>query len=316
MQYRRLGSSGLQISALSFGAWVTFGAQIGRDTARELIATAWEHGINFFDNAEGYAAGAAESLMGEVLRDFRRSDIVVSTKIFHGGSGPNDTGLSWKHLIEGTHASLQRLRLDYVDILFAHRPDPNTPIEETVRAMDVLVRQGKVFYWGTSEWSAEQIADALRIARECGAVPPCVEQPQYNLLHRRRLELEYEPLFERHGMGTTTWSPLASGLLSGKYEQGIPKGSRLDLIDWLRASRTEASLARVRAVSQLARRLDATPAQLSIAWCLKNPRVSSVILGVSRLAQLEENLGALSAKERLDEAAMAELSRLCPVGEQ
>jgi len=316
MQYNRMGKSGLRLSELSYGAWITFGRQTDFASTRAILRKAFEAGVNFFDNAEGYAAGAAESLMGEVLKDFRRSDIVVSTKIFHGGSGPNDSGLSWKHLIEGTHASLQRLRLDYVDILFAHRPDPNTPIEETVRAMDVLVRQGKVFYWGTSEWSAEQISEALRIARECGAVAPCVEQPQYNLLHRRRLELEYEPLFERHGLGATTWSPLASGLLSGKYEQGIPKGSRLDLIDWLRASRTEARLARVRGVAQLARRLEATPAQLSIAWCLKNPRVSSVILGVSRIAQLEENLGALALKDRLDETAMRELAQLCPVGDE
>jgi aryl-alcohol dehydrogenase-like predicted oxidoreductase len=182
--------------------------------------------------------------------------------------------------------------------------------------MDVLVRQGKTFYWGTSEWSADQIAEALRIARECNAAAPCVEQPQYNLLHRRRLEVEYEPLFERYGIGTTTWSPLASGLLTGKYDKEIPKGSRLDLIGWLRESRTEARLARVRQVSAVARQLDATPSQLAIAWCLKNPRVSSVILGVSRIEQLKENLGALALKERLDPALMAQLDRLCPVGDE
>ena len=313
MQYNRMGKSGLRLSELSFGSWITLGRQTDFATTRALMHQAFDAGVNFFDNAEGYAAGAAESLMGEVLRDFRRSDVVVSTKIFHGGTGPNDLGLSWKHLIEGTHASLQRLRLDYVDILFCHRPDPNTPIEETVRAMDVLIRQGKVFYWGTSEWSAEQIADALRIARECNVAAPVVEQPQYNLLHRHRLEREYEPLFERSGMGTTTWSPLASGLLTGKYDSGIPKGSRLDLIDWLRASRTEESLARARGVAALAKKVDCSAAQLAIAWCLKNPRVSSVILGVSRKEQLDENLGALGIKDRLDAATMAELDRLCPV---
>lgn len=315
MQYNRMGKSGLRLSELSYGAWITFGRQTDLASTRKLLRRAFDAGVNFFDNAEGYAAGAAESLMGEALKDFRRSDVVVSTKIFHGGNGPNDVGLSWKHLVEGTDASLERLRMDYVDILFCHRPDPNTPIEETVRAMDVLVRQGKAFYWGTSEWSADQISEAIRVARECHAIPPCVEQPQYNLLHRRRFEVEYAGLFERHGLGSTTWSPLASGLLTGKYDAGIPKGSRLDLIEWLRASRTAASLERVRAVSKVAAELSCTPAQLAIAWCLKNPRVSTVILGASALSQLEENLGALEVKARLDASVMAALDRACPVGD-
>jgi len=313
MRYNRMGKAGLRLSALSLGSWITFSRQTDFAATRAIMRRAFDAGVNFFDNAEGYAAGAAESLMGQVLSDFRRSDIVVSTKIFHGGSGPNDVGLSWKHMIEGAHASLSRLGLDYVDILYCHRPDPNTPIEETVRAMDVLVRQGKVFYWGTSEWSADQVADAIRIARECNAAAPAVEQPQYNLLWRERVEREYEPLYERFGLGTTTWSPLASGLLTGKYDKGIPKGSRLDLIDWLRAARTEDALARVRGVAKVAQRLGASPAQLAIAWCLKNPRVSSVILGVSRAEQLEENLGALELEQRLDEPTLAELDRLCPV---
>jgi voltage-dependent potassium channel beta subunit len=315
MLYNRMGRSGTAALGTLLGSWITFGRQTDLAATRAILRRAFEAGINFFDTAEGYAAGAAESLMGEALKDFRRSDLVVSTKIFHGGAGPNDTGLSWKHVIEGTHASLERLRLDYVDILFCHRPDPHTPIEETVRAMDVLVRQGKTFYWGTSEWSSEQIAEALRIARECNAAPPTVEQPQYNLLWRQRLEREYEPLFERHGLGTTTWSPLASGLLTGKYEAGIPKGSRLDLIEWLRATRTEDNLRKAGAVAALARELSCTPSQLSIAWCLKNPRVSTVLLGVSRREQLEENLGALSVKERLVPSVMAELDRSCPVRE-
>ncbi len=313
MQYNRMGKSGLKLSELSFGSWITFGRQTDFASTRAIMHRAFDAGVNFFDNAEGYAAGAAESLMGEVLRDFRRSDVVVSTKIFHGGNGPNDLGLSWKHIIEGTNASLGRLRTDYVDLLYCHRPDANTPIEETVRAMDVLLRQGKIFYWGTSEWSAEQILEAVRIARECNVAAPAMEQPQYNLLHRHRLEREYEPVFERHGMGTTTWSPLASGLLTGKYDNGIPKGSRLDLIEWLRASRTDAALAKVRALSKVAKELNCTLSQLAIAWCLKNPRVSSVILGVSRQEQLDENLGALAVKERLDRPLMAELDRLCPV---
>jgi voltage-dependent potassium channel beta subunit len=313
MQYNRMGRAGLRLSELSFGSWITFGRQTDFAATRALMHEAFDAGVNFFDTAEGYAAGAAESLMGEVLKDFRRSDVVVSTKIFHGGAGPNDTGLSWKHVIEGANASLQRLRLDYVDILFCHRPDPNTPIEETVRAMDVLVRQGKTFYWGTSEWSAAEIRDALRIARECNAAAPAVEQPQYNLLSRHRLEREYEPLFESHGIGTTTWSPLASGLLTGKYDQGIPKGSRLDLIEWLRATRTEENLRRARDLGRFAKELDCTPAQLAIAWCLKQPRVSSVLLGVSRKEQLRENLGALAVKERLTPAVMAELDRAFPV---
>ncbi len=313
MQYRRMGKSGLRLSELSFGSWITFGRQTDLSSTRSLMRQAFDAGVNFFDNAEGYGAGAAESLMGEVLKDFRRSDVVLSTKIFHGGTGPNDMGLSHKHLIEGTHASLERLRTDYVDLLFCHRPDPNTPIEETVRAMDVLVRQGKTFYWGTSEWSADQISEAVRIARECNAAPPAMEQPQYNLLHRQRMEREYEPVFERHELGATIWSPLASGLLSGKYDKEIPKGSRLDLIDWLRATRTEANLKQVRAVAEVAKELDCSLAQLAIAWCLKNPRVSSVILGASRPEQLTENLAALKLVPRLDARIMAELDRRCPV---
>src|SRR5689334_10451529 len=229
MDYRRLGKSGLQLSELSLGAWVTVGAQIGANTARDCMAAAYEAGVNFFDNAEGYAGGEAEIVVGKALKQlgWRRESIVVSTKIFWGGDGPNDTGLSHKHLVEGVNNALRRLQLDYVDLLFCHRPDPDTPIEETVRAMDIVVRQGKAFYWGTSEWSAADILRADGIARQYGLTPPTMEQPQYNLFHRDRVEEEYRPLYRELGLGTTVWSPLASGLLTGKYNAGIPEGSRL-----------------------------------------------------------------------------------------
>ena len=226
MNYRYLGNSGLKVSALSFGAWVTFGDQIGEDIATELMKTAYEHGVNFFDNAEGYSGGKAEIMMGNIIKKlaWKRSDIVVSTKIFWGGEGPNDKGLSRKHVIEGTLAALERFQLDYVDLIFCHRPDPNTPIEETVRAMNYVLNQGMAFYWGTSEWSAEQIRQAHEIAKREHLIGPAMEQPQYNMLHRQRVETEYRPLYRDFKLGLTTWSPLASGILTGKYNDGIPTG--------------------------------------------------------------------------------------------
>jgi voltage-dependent potassium channel beta subunit len=315
MPYNRLGRAGVRVSALSFGSWVTFGKQLDLSAARKLMRAAFERGVNLFDNAEAYASGEAETLMGKALKDYRREDIVLSTKVFWGGKGPNDTGLSYKHVVEGARNSLARLGVDYVDLFFCHRPDPNTPVEETVRAMDYLMRSGRVFYWGTSEWSADQIEAAHVAARDIGCAPPAMEQPQYNLLHRARVEREYEPLFERYGMGTTIWSPLASGLLSGKYDAGIPPGSRFEKIDWLRETRNEANLGKVRRVGQLARELGCTPAQLAIAWCLKSPRVSSAILGATSLGQLNENLGALDALERLTPEVMARLDAIAPVAE-
>ena len=313
MQYRRLGSSGLQLSALSFGAWVTFGAQIGRSQARELVACAWDHGVNFFDNAENYAHGEAERVMGDVIADLRlpRDGYCVSSKAFFGSVAdprPTQRGLSRKHLADACHGALRRLRVDYLDLFFCHRPDPDTPILETVQAMDALVRQGKVMYWGTSEWSAAQIREAHKLARAHHLHAPSMEQPQYNLLHRERVELEYAPLYAEYGMGTTVWSPLASGLLTGKYNQGVSEDARLGRsgMGWLRehllGEPEEGRLQRVRRFTRVAAELDQAPAPLAIAWCLRNPHVSSVILGASHVEQLRQNLQALDALERMDEA--------------
>ena len=311
MQYRRLGSSGLQLSALSFGAWVTFGAQIGRSAARELIATAWDNGVNFFDNAEGYANGEAERVMGDVIADLRlpRDGYCVSSKVMFGAAAdplPTQKGLSRKHVTEACHGALQRLRVDHLDLYYCHRPDPDVPVEETVWAMDALIRQGKVLYWGTSEWSAAQIREAHKIARNHHLHAPTMEQPQYNLLHRERVELEYASLYAELGLGTTIWSPLASGLLTGKYNDGVPEGSRLDHDDyrWLQRSvlsPEQRRLERARAYTAVARELGTEPAPLAIAWCLRNPHVSSVILGATRPEQLVQNLQALELLDRYSE---------------
>ncbi len=315
MEYRRLGKSGLKVSALSLGSWVTMGSQIGEDVAGECMHAAWDAGVNFFDNAEAYGGGKAEKTMGNVLKKagWKRSSYVISTKIFWGGDGPNDKGLSHKHVIEGVNAALDRLQLTYVDLCFCHRPDPETPIEETVRAMDVLVRQGKIFYWGTSEWSAAEIMRAHGIAKENGLTPPVMEQPQYNMLWRRRMEVEYLPLFAELGYGTTTWSPLASGVLTGKYNSGIPKGSRLDLenMKWLAESVLDADrIAYVQNLSAIASVLGCTMAQLAIAWCLKNRNVSSVITGASKREQVVENMKALDVAKNLDKNAMKRIDEV------
>ena len=318
MEYRRLGSSGLKLSALSFGAWVTFGNRVGRSEARNLIALAFDRGINFFDNAETYAAGEAERVMGDVLADLRfpRDAWCVSSKVFFGAvrePGPTQRGLSRKHVVEACHQALQRLRVDYLDLYFCHRPDPDTPIEETVAAMDMLVRQGKVLYWGTSEWPADAIRTAHRIARANHLVPPQMEQPQYNLFHRERVEVEYAPLYRELGLGTTIWSPLASGLLTGKYNDGIPAGSRLDTpgYEWLQRSVLEndgpARIGKIKRLAAVARELGVSLAQLSIAWCLKNPHVSTVMLGATKAEQLAENLGALDVVAKLGADEMARI---------
>lgn len=316
MQYRRLGSTGLKLSALSFGAWVTFGDQIGRDEARNLIATAWDNGINFFDNAEGYARGRAEQVMGDVIADLRlpRDGYCVSSKVFFGSVDdprPTQHGLSRKHVTDACHAALKRLRVDYLDLYYCHRPDADTPIAETVLAMDTLIRQGKVLYWGTSEWSAVQIQEAVDIARSQHLHLPSMEQPQYNLLHRKRVEEEYAPLYADPGLGTTIFSPLASGLLTGKHNAGMEPDSRLGQQDmgWLRdlvlGDSAEQRLQQVRRYTELAAALGYSPAELAIAWCLRNPHVSSVILGASRVGQLEQNLRALEVQ--LEEAAWAQV---------
>ena len=316
MQYRRLGSSGLQLSALSFGAWVTFGNQVGRSAAREMIAAGWDHGINFFDNAEAYANGEAERVMGDVLADLRlpRDGYCVSSKVFFGAArepGPTQKGLSRKHVVDACHDALKRLRVDYLDLYYCHRPDPDTPVAETVAAMDALVRQGKVLYWGTSEWPAERIREAHDVASAGNMQAPTMEQPQYNLLHRERVEVEYAPLYADFGMGTTTWSPLASGLLTGKYNDGVPDDSRMASEDyaWLQqgvlGDAASRRLPRARAFTALAAELGVGAAPLAIAWCLRNPHVSSVILGASRVAQLLQNLEALDVAGRVDEADWA-----------
>ena len=311
MLYRRLGSSGLQLSELSLGAWVTFANQLGRGEARELIAAAWDAGINFFDNAETYANGEAERVMGDVIADLRlpRDGYCVSSKVFFGAVDkprPTQRGLSRKHVHDACHAALRRLRVDYLDLYFCHRPDPDAPIAETVFAMDALIRQGKVLYWGTSEWPADAIRDAHAIARAHGLQPPTMEQPQYNLQHRDRVEREYAPLYREYGMGTTTWSPLASGLLTGKYSQGIPADARLGLEDYawlqrnLQGEEGARRLERARSFVAVAKELGVEPAPLAIAWCLRNPKVSTVILGASRIEQLRQNLGAAALVQRFD----------------
>ena len=305
MKYRHLGASGLNVSALSYGSWVTFGDQIDTARAAECMQVAYDHGVNFFDNAEAYASGQSEKMMGQIIqeKDWTRSDLVLSTKIFWGGDGPNDQGLSRKHVIEGTKAALRRLQTDYVDLVFCHRPDPETPIEETVRAMSYLVDQGYAFYWGTSEWSAEQIRHAHAVAQREHLVPPTMEQPQYNMFHRERVEREYAPLYETPGLGTTVWSPLASGLLTGKYNDGIPDDSRLGTegYEWLQDQvLREKRLNKVRRLGQVADDLGCSTAQLALAWCLQNPDVSTVITGASKPHQVEENMKAIEVVDQID----------------
>lgn len=307
MEYRHLGRSGIKLSVLSLGAWVTFGSQIGEEVAGECMSTAFDAGVNFFDNAEAYASGEAETIMGKVIRrvGWKRSDIVVSTKIFWGGKGPNDRGLSRKHIVEGVDASLRRLQMDYVDLLFCHRPDPETPIEETVRAMNWAIDSGRALYWGTSEWSADQIMEAALVARREHLIAPRMEQPQYHMLHRDRVEREYERLYDELGLGTTIWSPLASGLLTGKYDDGLPPGTRASLpgLEWLReelvGSSAQPKIRKVKELKSVAADLGCTRAQLALAWCIRNPRVTSVITGATRVEQVRENLGALDVVERL-----------------
>ena len=312
MEYRRLGRSGLRVSALSLGAWVTYGGQVGEETAYNCMVAAYEAGVNFFDNAEAYAQGNAEIVMGNVLRrtGWKRSDLVISTKLFWGGKGPNDTGLSRKHILEGIDASLKRLGLDYVDLLFCHRPDIYTPIEETVWAMNQVLQQGKALYWGTSEWSADQIWEAYGVARREHLIPPTMEQPQYNMFHRERFEREYARLYDETGLGTTIWSPLASGVLTGKYNDGIPDGTRVTLegYEWLKkqfeSEEGRQRIEKTRRLAPIAGELGCSLAQLAIAWCLKNPNVSTVITGASRPEQVTDNMKALEVVPRLTPEVM------------
>ncbi len=318
MQYRHLGSSGLQLSALSLGSWVTFGTQIDERAAYECMKTAFDAGVNFFDNAEAYAGGKSEVLMGKALQKagWKRSEYVVSTKLFWGGKKPNQAGLSRKHIVEGTDEALARLQLDHVDLLFCHRPDAATPVEETVRAMTDVIRQGKALYWGTSEWTAARIMEAYAVARQEHLVPPTMEQPQYHMFEREKVESELLPLYSRIGLGTTIWSPLASGLLTGKYNNGIPKGTRVSLpgYEWLRSHvegpEAKAQIEKVKKLEPIARELDCTLAQLALAWCLRVPYVSTVITGASRVEQVVENMKAIGVVERLTEAVQARIEKV------
>lgn len=315
MPYRRLGKSGLKVSALSFGSWVTFSTQIDDSLAVECLKLAYDSGVNFFDNAEAYAHGDSERIMGKALAKlgFPRDTYAVSSKVFWGGDRPTQLGLSHKHVVEACHAALKRLQVEYLDLYFCHRPDPETPIEETVRAMSDLVHQGKVFYWGTSEWSAEQITEAFTVAKENGLVPPTMEQPEYNLFHRERVEVEYAPLYERFGLGTTIWSPLASGVLTGKYNEGTPKDARINLpgYEWLKktveSAEGKARIEKVRKLEEIAAGIGISVTHLSLAFCLKNPHVSTVILGASKPAQLADNLKAIEHVEKLTPEVLAKI---------
>jgi voltage-dependent potassium channel beta subunit len=307
MIYRRLGRSGLPVSALSFGSWVTFGDQMDLDSATACMRRAYECGVNFFDNAEAYARGESERLMGEALKreSWSRDTYIVSSKVFWGGDLPTQRGLHRKHMRDACDAALRRLQVDYLDLYFCHRPDIDTPIEEVVFSMDQLIRAGKVLYWGTSEWSAQQIQEAAGIAKANHLHGPTMEQPQYHMFCRDKVESEYLPLYESIGMGTTIWSPLASGMLTGKYRDGIPEGSRPTLpgYEWLRKNfendKAKGIIAKTIELEPIAKDLDCSTAQLAIAWCLRNPNVSTVILGASKLGQLEENLVALEVLPKL-----------------
>lgn len=304
MHYRRLGQSGLKVSEISLGAWVTFGNQIDESTAINLIKESFDQGINFFDNADMYANGEAEIVMGKAIATMPREELVISSKVFWPTfKGPNGRGLSRKHITESINASLKRLDTDYVDLYFCHRYDPDTPVEEVVRTMTDLIHQGKILYWGTSEWEASQIMQAYGVAREFGLIPPTMDQPQYNLFHRKRVEDTVMPVTRELGMGLTTFSPLYFGLLSGKYNNGIPKGSRASLDDysWIRDHITPERIEVVKCLTEVANDLDITPAQLAIAWILRRKEVSSVITGATRLEQLDENLGASEAYGKLTE---------------
>lgn len=306
MEFRRLGKSGLKVSALSFGAWVTFGQQYGVNEALEIMSAAYDRGCNFFDNAEAYARGQAETIMGEALKKagWRRDSYIVSSKVFGGAletPSPIQRGLSRKHVYEAAYQAIERLQCDYLDLYFCHRPDAEVPIEETVRAMTELIQRGDVLYWGTSEWSAQELMEAYAVARQYDLIPPTMEQPQYNMFHRYRVENEYERLYhpDTIGLGTTIWSPLASGLLTGKYNNGIPDDSRVNLpgYEWLKATleseKGQTNLKKVPELAKIADDLGTTMPKLGLAWCLKNPNVSTVITGASRVSQVEENFDAL-----------------------
>lgn len=319
MEYRIMGKTGLQLSVLSYGSWVTFAKQIDDGISDRLMSIAYDNGINFFDNAEIYSRGESEKMMGRVLKskNWDRTSYTVSSKAFFGWRGeankPNQTGLSRKHLTEACHEALGRLQVDYLDLFYCHRPDKNTPIEEVVRTMNTLIEQGKILYWGTSEWSAAEIMEAHMIARELRLIGPQVEQPEYNLFKRQKMEVDYYTIFKNVGMGTTIWSPLASGLLTGKYNDGIPEGSRLALegFEWLKdRTLSDEKIGRVRNLGNLAKELGTSLATLSIAWCIRNKHVTTAILGATKEEQLLENLKALDVLPKLTDEVMTKIDEI------
>jgi voltage-dependent potassium channel beta subunit len=317
MEYNNLGKSGLQISRLSLGSWLTFGKQIGDDVAEKLMDIAYDNGINFFDNAEIYARGQSEIVMGSILKkkNWSRDTFLVSSKVFFGTGGqlPTQKGLSRKHIIEGCNQALERFQLDYLDLFLCHRPDKQTPVEETVWAMHQLVLQGKILYWGTSEWSAQEIMEAHMVAKNNHLIGPIVEQPEYNMFCRDKIEVEFAKMYETVGLGTTIWSPLASGILSGKYNDSFPKNTRLGMegLDWLKEKNfTVERIEKVKKLTELAEELNLNLPVMSLAWCLKNPHVSTVILGASKEKQLVENLKAIDAKDSLTKEVMGKIDAI------
>lgn len=316
MRYRHLGKSGLRVSELSFGSWLTFGKQIGDDVSADLMKHAYDNGVNFFDNAEIYSRGESERIMGRILKNMAwpRDTFIVSSKAFFGSGGklPTQIGLSRKHLVEACHAALERMQMEYLDLYLCHRPDKSTPVEETVWTMHQLITQGKVLYWGTSEWSAQEIMEAHMVARQNHLIGPVMEQPQYNMFHRQKVEVEFEQLYRTVGLGTTIWSPLASGLLTGKHKQNAAEGSRLTMegLDWLRERElTEDRLMKVEKMRPIAHELQLSMPVLALAWCLKNPNVSTVILGASKVEQLQDNLKAVEAQDLLTTEVMERISK-------
>ncbi|GAB4251532.1 MAG: aldo/keto reductase [Vicingaceae bacterium] len=321
MEYRRLGKSGLKVSELSLGSWLTFGKQIDLKTSESLMKYAYDNGVNFFDNAEIYARGASEVVMGKILKKMKweRDSYIISSKVFFGKNGlidskPTQKGLHRKHVVEACHQALKRLQVDYLDLYFCHRPDKETPIAETVWTMHQLIQQGKVLYWGTSEWSAQEIMEAHMIAKQHHLIGPTMEQPQYNMLHREKVEVEFAQIYKTVGLGTTIWSPLASGVLTGKYNTSkTPKNTRLNMqgLEWLKdKTLTKENIKKVEKLKPIAEGLNMSLPQLALCWCLKNPNVSSVILGASKLAQLKENIKATTLKDRLNDDVLEKMEKV------
>mgnify|MGYP001243446854 FL=1 len=318
MNYRKLGKTGLKVSELSYGSWVTFSFQLGLDEATNIMKLAYENGVNFFDNAEAYASGESEIIMGEAIKNlgWSRDSFIVSSKVFWGGEKPTQRGLSHKHIVDACHAALGRLQLDYLDLYFCHRPDPETPIEETVRAMHTLIMQGKICYWGTSEWSAKEIKEAYKISKEYYLTPPSMEQPQYNMFEREKMEKEYTEIFQTQKMGTTIWSPLASGLLTGKYMKGMPSNTRTSLKNYkfikdsFESEEYKMRHEKVRQLDQLSNDLNIPLVNLALGWCLKNENVSTVILGASKAEQLNQNLKTLDYMDLINDDAMEKIEKI------